>query len=285
MRDHERDVDGAIPGDTESRPLSLVKHPLFGVRAWRWRIRWGSRLKVNRCQVVVLGRWCSLVCDPAYRPMRWLVSQGTPFGLSLALGGGFSLVPSLIASSSRRRFTLEKDLDRTCMCVALPSRAIIVNEWDPLDARSPLEGSPEIRVSTDEARSSRSIAIDGGSIDDRARFDGIQWSSITRISVAGPSACWSQDFTERKIEKSRTLTWILIYLIRHVIWRTELACLRISCALCVVRINYFKYRLSKDIRTVFWIKIVRSLINMWIQICSVISIDDVHRRDLGLTSR
>lgn len=181
LRDHERDAD-----DTESRArLSLVKHPLFGVRAWRWRIRWGSWLKVNRCQVVVLGRWFSLVCDPAYRPMRWLVSQGTPFGLSLSPGGGFSLVPSLIASSSCRRFTtLEKDLDRMYVCCfaiardnsqrmrpswrALASRRGIA--WDTgVDWRGPQFSEHRDRRWIDRRRSS-------------ARSDGIQWSSITRIS-------------------------------------------------------------------------------------------------------
>jgi len=98
-----------------ARALSV----LFGVRARaRWRIRWRSRLRerLNRCRVaVVLGRWVySLVCEPAYRPMRWLVSQRTPWPLSR----GFSRSP--LFPSSCRRFLPVPLRWRTltvCLCV------------------------------------------------------------------------------------------------------------------------------------------------------------------------
>lgn len=158
---------------------------LLGVRARaRWRIRWRSRLRerLNRCRVaVVLGRWVySLVCEPAYRPMRWLVSQRTPWPLSR----GFSRSP--LFPCSYRRFLPAPLRWRTslrvyvrayvymcaCTCVRVhvyvcrfASRAIIVTGGTPL-ARARLKIARDTGSTTDEARSSQSIAINGGSIVD-----------------------------------------------------------------------------------------------------------------------
>lgn len=104
---------------------------LFRVRARaRLKIRWRSRLRerLNRCRVaVVLGRWVySLVCEPAYRPMRWLVSQRTPWPLSR----GFSRSPLFPSSCCRflpaplrwRTSTAGMCtcvLARTCVCVSV----------------------------------------------------------------------------------------------------------------------------------------------------------------------
>jgi len=104
-----------------ARTLSV----LFGVRARaRWRIRWRSRLRerLNRCRVaVVLRRWVySLVCEPAYRPMRWLVSQRTPWPLS----HGFSRSP-LFPSSCRRFLPVPLRWRTSTACMWMRVRACV----------------------------------------------------------------------------------------------------------------------------------------------------------------
>lgn len=130
---------------------------LIGVRARaRWRFRWRSwlRERLNRCRVaVVFERWVySLVCEPAYRPIPWLVSQRTPCPLLC----GFSRSP--LFPSSCRRFlpaSLHWRTSIVYMCVRMclryvcvhrfASHAIIVTGETPLTRASP-QDRPRYRV-------------------------------------------------------------------------------------------------------------------------------------------
>lgn len=81
--------------------------------------RAGYEERLNRCRVaVVLGRWVySLVCEPAYRPMRWLVSQRTPWPLSRGFSRGpLSFLLPAVVVFCRHHFCGELG---PCACVYL----------------------------------------------------------------------------------------------------------------------------------------------------------------------
>ena len=83
--------------------------------------------RLNRCQWVA-GRWVySLVCEPAYRPMRWLVSQGTPWPLSARL-----LWSLLLPRTRGALFCFQEESGLVCR---FASSAIIVTVGFPVSAR------------------------------------------------------------------------------------------------------------------------------------------------------
>jgi len=154
--------------------------------------------------MAVLERWvysrqCAI--PPTVQCGGWF-PRGLP-GLSLSL----SLSLSLFSCTCVERSLFEDPYSHSCCCVVSfrrtrsrrrtwSARAHTCgrtlhrardnsHEWDPLDARSRPELARDAGSRTDEARSSRRIAIDGGSIGDPRRSRPIRWDPLDRASERG----------------------------------------------------------------------------------------------------